>query len=158
MPNGRSRDSFSTGYTANKQVFPKVNKGPTYLGARDTQEADRHEHTSNRHLVVAKLDSVEILHAETVRRDEAVERKNLVHLNRSNESAATLSDNVRDYKHQLHICRVAHQQNLLADTWDSFEVKGAAQDASPSFIFGTSSSESISVILSVIEARSNYHK
>jgi hypothetical protein len=98
LPNGRSRDSFSTGYTANKQVFPKVNKGPTYLGARDTQEADRHEHTSNRHLVVAKLDSVEILHAETVRRDEAVERKNLVHLNRSNESAATLSDNVRDYK------------------------------------------------------------
>ena len=77
MPNGRSRDNF-TGYTANKQVYPKVNKGLTYLGMRDTQEADRHEHTSNRHLVVTKLDSVEILHAETVRRDEAVEHKNLV--------------------------------------------------------------------------------
>jgi hypothetical protein len=96
LPNGRSRDNFSTGYTANKQVFPKVNKGPTHLGARDTQ-ADRHEHTSNCHLVVTKLDSVKILHAETVHRDEAVERKNLVHLNGSNKSAATLSDNV-DYK------------------------------------------------------------
>ena len=75
-----------------------MNKGPTYLGVRDTHEADGHEYTSNCQLVVTKHDCIEILHAETVRRDEAVERKNLVHLNRSNESAATLSDNVRDYK------------------------------------------------------------
>ena len=43
----------------------------------------------------------------------------------------------------------------LAETFDSFEVKGAAQEASPSLIFGTSSSSSIEASLSVIEARSN---
>jgi len=69
------------------------------LGVRDTHEADGHEHTSNCQLVVTKHDCIEILHAETVRRDEAVERKNLIHLNCSNESAATLSDNVRDCRY-----------------------------------------------------------
>lgn len=43
----------------------------------------------------------------------------------------------------------------LAETFDNFDVKGAAQDASPSLIFGTSSSSSISASLSVIELMSN---
>lgn len=42
-----------------------------------------------------------------------------------------------------------------AATFASFEVKGAAQDASPSLIFGGSFSSSISAILSVSELRSN---
>ena len=45
--------------------------------------------------------------------------------------------------------------DLLAETWDSFEVKGAAQDASPSLILGTSSSPSMSASLSVIDPKSN---
>lgn len=46
-------------------------------------------------------------------------------------------------------------KNALAETLDSLDVNGAAQDASPSLIFGTSSSPSISAILSVIAAKLN---
>lgn len=42
-------------------------------------------------------------------------------------------------------------------TLDNLEVNGAAHDASPSLIFGTSSSESISAKLFVIESRLNCH-
>lgn len=52
-----------------------------YLGARDTQETYRHQDSCNCHLIIAELYSVKILHAETVRGDETVEREDLVHLN-----------------------------------------------------------------------------
>ena len=45
---------------------------------------------------VAKLDAVEVEHRQTVRRDEAVEREDLVHLHRSDERRAALADNVAD--------------------------------------------------------------
>jgi hypothetical protein len=69
-----------------------------YLGTRDTQETNRHEHTSDCHLIVSKLDPVEILYAQAVRRDQTVKRENLIHLDRSDESAATLSNDMCDYE------------------------------------------------------------
>lgn len=45
--------------------------------------------------------------------------------------------------------------DVPAETLANLDVKGAAQDASPSLILGGSFSSSISAILSVIEARSN---
>ena len=45
--------------------------------------------------------------------------------------------------------------DILAETFDNLEVKGAAQEASPNLILGTSSSSSISASLSVIDAKSN---
>ena len=77
--------------------FRKPIKACTDLRTRDTQEADRHEHTSDGHLVVAELNAIEILHAQTVRRDETVQRKDLVHLYCRNQRATALTDNVRDY-------------------------------------------------------------
>jgi hypothetical protein len=47
------------------------------------------------------------------------------------------------------------QIDSLAETLDSFDVNGAAQDASPSLIFGTSSSPSISARALVMLLRSN---
>ena len=46
---------------------------PTHLRPRNAQEADRHEHAGDRHLVVTELDAVEVLHTQTVCGDEAVE-------------------------------------------------------------------------------------
>ena len=48
-------------------------------------------------------------------------------------------------------CRVSMRGGLLAATCPSFEVKGAAHEASPSLILGTSSSPSISANFSVID-------
>jgi len=73
-----------------------------YLGPRDTQEADGHEHPSDRDLVVAKFDSVEILHAKTVRRNQTVQSKDLVHLDSSDEGASPLPNNRSNCrKHQF---------------------------------------------------------
>jgi len=66
------------------------------LGTRDTQEANAHEHTGDGDLVVAKLDTVEVLDRERVGRDETVERQDFVHLNRGDKRASTLSDDVGD--------------------------------------------------------------
>ena len=49
----------------------------------------------------------------------------------------------------------ARDRHSLAETLDSFDVNGAAHEASPNLIFGTSSSPSISANLSVMDARSN---
>ena len=73
----------------------------THLGARDAIEANRHEHSSDRDLVVTKLDTIQVLHTETVRRDETVERQDLVHLDRCDERAPTLADDVRDCTRQV---------------------------------------------------------
>jgi hypothetical protein len=70
----------------------------TYLGARDTQEANRHEHSRDRYLVVTKLDPVKILHAQAVCGNKAIQGEDLVHLNRGDERAATLSNDMRDCK------------------------------------------------------------
>ena len=48
------------------------------------------------------------------------------------------------------------RRDLLAETFDSLDVKGAAQDASPNLIFGTSPSSSASARASVIAAKLNY--
>lgn len=64
------------------------------LGSRDTQETDTHKHTSDGDLVVTKLDTIEVLHGKRVGGDKTVKRENLVHLNRSDQSASTLTDDV----------------------------------------------------------------
>ncbi|RUP50896.1 hypothetical protein BC936DRAFT_137175 [Jimgerdemannia flammicorona] len=68
----------------------------TNLGPRDAQEAHGHEHARDGRLQIAKLDTVQVQNRERVGRDEAVKRKNLVHLDRGNERAAALSDDVVD--------------------------------------------------------------
>ena len=67
---------------------------PTCLGMRDTQEANRHEHTCDCHLIVAKLDPIQILHNQTVYCNETVECEDLVHLDSYHESAASLPNDV----------------------------------------------------------------
>ena len=68
----------------------------TNLSPRDTQEANGHEHPSDRNLVISKFDAVEVEYTQTVRRDEAVKREDLVHLDGRDECAAALADDVRD--------------------------------------------------------------
>ena len=68
----------------------------TYLCARDTEETDRHKHTVNGHLVVAELDAVQVLYTQTIRRDETIESKDLVHLDGRDQGAAALANDVRD--------------------------------------------------------------
>jgi hypothetical protein len=68
----------------------------TYLGARNRQEAYTHHHAGNRDLAITKLDAVEIEDRQTVRRDQAVQCKNLVHLDSSHKRASSLADDVRD--------------------------------------------------------------
>ena len=70
--------------------------GVAYLGARDAQEADGHEHTADGDLIVAELDAIQILHAQGVRCNETIEGENLVHLNRCNERAPALTDDMRN--------------------------------------------------------------
>lgn len=45
----------------------------TDLGPGDTQETDTHEHTSDRHLIIPELDSIEILHRERVGGDQTIQ-------------------------------------------------------------------------------------
>ena len=44
------------------------------------------------------LDTIEILYAESVCRDETVKRENLVHLDGGNECAAALTNDMGDYE------------------------------------------------------------
>jgi len=80
----------------------------TDLGSRYAQEADRHQHPSDRHLIVSELDAVQILDTETVCCNKAVESQNFVHLDGGDQCASTLSDNVRDWikaddEYELHV-------------------------------------------------------
>lgn len=51
-----------------------------YLCARDAQEADRHQHPAHSHLIITKLDPIQILYAQRVCSDETVQSQDLVHL------------------------------------------------------------------------------
>lgn len=68
----------------------------THLRPRDTQETNAHEHARDRDLIIPILDPVQVLHAERISRDETVQRQDLVHLDRRDERAAALADDVRD--------------------------------------------------------------
>lgn len=95
LPSGRSRESFSMGY--GRRLVSKAHPREILdLGSRNAQEAHGHENTSNCDLIISKLDAVEVLDAQTVGRNQAVESQDLIHLDRGNQSATTLSDNGRD--------------------------------------------------------------
>lgn len=74
-----------------------MRKIKTYLGPRDTQETNTHQHTGDCHLVVTKLDAVKVLNRQGIGSDKAVEGENLVHLDGRDKSASTLADDVGDY-------------------------------------------------------------
>lgn len=74
-----------------------MRKIKTYLGPRDTQETNTHQHTGDSHLVVTKLDAVKVLNRQGIGSDKAVEGENLVHLDGRDKSASTLADDVGDY-------------------------------------------------------------
>lgn len=67
-----------------------------YLGSRYAQEADRHEHPSDSHLVVAEFDPVEVLDTQAVRRDQTVQRKDLVHLDSGHQGTTALPNDMGD--------------------------------------------------------------
>lgn len=69
----------------------------TYLRTRNTVEADRHEHPGDGHLIVTELDTIQVQNTQTVRCDETVESKDLVHLDSGDKRASALADNVRDF-------------------------------------------------------------
>lgn len=69
----------------------------TYLGSGDTQETDTHQHTSNGHLVITKLDAVKVLNRQGIGGDKTIERENLVHLDSGDKSTSTLADDVGNY-------------------------------------------------------------
>lgn len=96
FPRGRSFDNFSIGYqTTHKQPLISPFRR-TNLGARNAQETNRHEHPSNSNLIVAELDTVQVLYTKTVGRDETVEREDLVHLDGCYKCASALADDVGD--------------------------------------------------------------
>src|SRR3569833_1809930 len=64
--------------------------------SRDGEEADAHKHATDCVLAVAEFDALEIQHAQTISRDQAVQRKDLVHLDRGDKSAPALADDVGD--------------------------------------------------------------
>ena len=66
------------------------------LGSGNAQEADAHEHTSDGDLVVAKLDTIEVLDRQRIGGDKTVEGENLVHLDGGDKSTSSLSDDVGD--------------------------------------------------------------
>lgn len=73
----------------------------SHLGSRDTQEADGHEHSSDRNLIITKLDPIEVLHAKTVRSNQTVQSEDLVHLNSGDESASPLSNDRGDWRNRI---------------------------------------------------------
>ena len=93
---GRSLESFSTGYINLVRGMSGEHATDTYFGAGNTQETYGHQHSSNRHLVVAELDSVQVLHAQTPRCDQAIKGKDFVHLDGRYERTTSLSDNMSD--------------------------------------------------------------
>ena len=51
-----------------------VCKSASYLCSRDGEKADAHEHATDCHLAVSKLDAFQIQHAQAVCTDQAIER------------------------------------------------------------------------------------
>ena len=96
LPSGRSLESFSTGYVPASEPTLQLKMTKPNLGTRNAQEADRHEHTIDCDLVVAELDAVQVLYTQTIRRDETIESKDLVHLDGRDQGAAALANDVRD--------------------------------------------------------------
>jgi hypothetical protein len=68
----------------------------THFSPRDTQEAYRHEHSSDGDLIITKLDAIEVLDTQAVRLDQAVQGQNFIHLYRRDQSTASLPDDMRD--------------------------------------------------------------
>jgi hypothetical protein len=95
---GRSLDKPSTDWKENNQheKFELMKRGSKYLRARDGQEADAHHHTTDSNLTITKLDAIKVDDTQTVGTNQAVQSKNFVHLDRGNQSATTLADNVRN--------------------------------------------------------------
>ena len=89
-------------WTASQQAMAKHQFCPlkklyiTHLCSRDTQEAHGHQHPGDSHLVITKLDTIQVLHTQAPRRDQAVQREDLVHLDSSNERTTSLADDMRD--------------------------------------------------------------
>ncbi|KAG9766035.1 putative cation transporting ATPase, partial [Aureobasidium melanogenum] len=106
----------------------------TYLGTRDGEEADTHQHTTDGDLTIAELDTVKVQHTQTVGRDQAVQSQDLVHLDGSNESATTLADDVRngDNVGQLTSERSSNRGITKLDSRRFVVVRGALVPASPS--------------------------
>lgn len=71
-------------------------RGVTNPGAREREEADRHEHSTDSNLSVTKLDTIQIKNGQGVGRNETVQGQNLVHLNSGNKGTSSLTDDVRD--------------------------------------------------------------
>lgn len=68
----------------------------TYPAPRNTEEAHGHEDSRNSMLQISKFDTIEVQNGQTVRRNQAIEGQNLVHLDSSNKSTASLADDVVD--------------------------------------------------------------
>lgn len=73
-----------------------IESSETYLCTRDRQEADTHEDAADGDLTVTKLDTIKVEDTQTVCADQAVQRKNLVHLDGGDKCASSLSDDVRN--------------------------------------------------------------
>lgn len=56
----------------------------TYLGPRDGEEADTHQHSADGNLTISEFDTIEINDTQAVCADETIESKNFVHLDRRN--------------------------------------------------------------------------
>jgi len=98
---GRSFESFSTGCkeilsSALTRIERKKGGFRTYSCSRNTHEADTHQDTSDRDLVISEFDTLKVLNRESPGGNQTIQSENLVHLNRSDESAATLTNNVDD--------------------------------------------------------------
>jgi len=89
--------AFRQAVTTSSALCPQSKTYNPHLCARNAQEANRHQHSADCVLVVSKLDAIEILHAERVGSDEAVESQDLVHLDRRNERTPALADDMRNY-------------------------------------------------------------
>lgn len=135
-------------------------KTRTYSSSWNTEETNRHQHSSDGNLVITKLNSLQVLNTQCPCRDETIKRQNLVHLNRSNEGTSTLSNDIDDCGSMENSVNCDHAgneatKNVLATTFDNFEVNGAATEASPNLIWGTSWSSSILASWSVMDETSN---
>lgn len=64
--------------------------------SRNAQETDRHEHSTDGILSVAKFDALKIQNGQGVSANEAVQCENFVHLNRGNKRATALANNIRN--------------------------------------------------------------
>src|SRR3569833_2568582 len=80
----------------NVGLRPRLGQALNGPRSRDGEEADAHKHATDCVLAVAEFDALEIQHAQTISRDQAVQRKDLVHLDRGDKSAPALADDVGD--------------------------------------------------------------